>query len=341
MLPDIEGFEVCRRLRAEDICTPVLFLTARDATADKLTGLAEGDDYVTKPFSIDELVARIRAVLRRTSADDTLDEVRLGFADLVMDAATHEVWRGDHPIDLTATEFNLLLYLLRNARKVLSKAQILDAVWEDGFDGDSNIVEIYISYLRKKIDCYDPPLIHTIRRVGYCLREPAPMRLRRRLVATMIVLVALGLAAVDLITLTSLHSYLYGRIDDQLTTASGQVARFVVRAEQRGFAVTPATIDSRVSPETSTSSSSIPDGAVTVARPSGTADQQDPRTGPAHHPARAAGPEDRPCPSRTRCTTPTRPRSTSAPRAGGVPSTGCRPPPCPGRRWWWRPRWPR
>jgi two-component system OmpR family response regulator len=172
MLPDIEGFEVCRRLRAEDIGTPILFLTARDATADKLTGLAEGDDYVTKPFSIDELVARIRAVLRRTSADDTFDDVRLGLADLVVDVATHEVWRGDHSIELTATEFNLLLYLLRNAKKVLSKAQILDAVWEDGFDGDSNIVEIYISYLRKKIDCYDPPLIHTIRRVGYCLREP-------------------------------------------------------------------------------------------------------------------------------------------------------------------------
>jgi len=174
MLPDIEGFEVCRRLRGDNIGTPILFLTARDATADKLTGLAAGDDYVTKPFSIDELVARIRAVLRRTAADDSLDEGRLGLADLVVDVATHEVWRGEHPVDLTATEFNLLLYLLRNAKTVLSKAQILDAVWEDGFDGDSNIVEIYISYLRKKIDCYDPPLIHTVRRVGYCLREPRP-----------------------------------------------------------------------------------------------------------------------------------------------------------------------
>ncbi|HUD17678.1 MAG TPA: response regulator transcription factor [Acidimicrobiales bacterium] len=174
MLPDIQGFEVCRRLRGDDIGTPILFLTARDATADKLTGLAAGDDYVTKPFSIDELVARIRAVLRRTAVDDSLDEVRLGLADLVVDVGTHEVWRGEHPVDLTATEFNLLLYLLRNAKKVLSKAQILDAVWEDGFDGDSNIVEIYISYLRKKIDRYDPPLIHTVRRVGYCLREPRP-----------------------------------------------------------------------------------------------------------------------------------------------------------------------
>jgi two-component system OmpR family response regulator len=174
MLPDIEGFEVCRRLRGDNIGTPILFLTARDATADKLTGLVAGDDYVTKPFSIDELVARIRAVLRRTAVDDSLDEVRLGLGDLVVDVGTHEVWRGEHPVDLTATEFNLLLYLLRNAKKVLSKAQILDAVWADGFDGDSNIVEIYISYLRKKIDRYDPPLIHTVRRVGYCLREPRP-----------------------------------------------------------------------------------------------------------------------------------------------------------------------
>lgn len=174
MLPDIQGFEVCRRLRGDDIGTPILFLTARDATADKLTGLAAGDDYVTKPFSIDELVARIRAVLRRTAVDDSLDEVRLGLADLVVDVGTHEVWRGEHPVDLTATEFNLLLYLLRNAKKVLSKAQILDAVWEDGFDGDSNIVEIYISYLRKKVDAYSPPLIHTVRRVGYTLRESRP-----------------------------------------------------------------------------------------------------------------------------------------------------------------------
>ena len=172
MLPDIDGFEVCRRLRAEHIRTPVLFLTARDATADKVAGLAHGDDYVTKPFSIDELVARIRAVLRRTGLEDFPDEGRLRFSDLVVDVGTHEVWRGDHPIELTATEFNLLHFLMRNARQVLSKAQILDAVWDEGFAGDSNIVEIYISYLRKKVDCFDPPLIHTIRRVGYSLREP-------------------------------------------------------------------------------------------------------------------------------------------------------------------------
>ncbi|HEY5096597.1 MAG TPA: response regulator transcription factor [Acidimicrobiales bacterium] len=172
MLPDIDGFEVCRRLRLESISTPVLFLTARDATVDKLAGLASGDDYVTKPFSIDELVARIRAVLRRTALENDTDEGRVQFSDLVVDVGTHEVWRGDQVIDLTATEFKLLHFLVRHARQVLSKSQILDAVWDEGFVGDSNIVEIYISYLRKKVDCYDPPLIHTIRRVGYSLREP-------------------------------------------------------------------------------------------------------------------------------------------------------------------------
>jgi two-component system OmpR family response regulator len=172
MLPDIEGFEVCRRLQEEHVITPVLFLTARDTTADKVAGLSRGDDYVTKPFSIDELVARIRAVLRRTGPEGPPEEGRLRFADLVVDERTHEVWRHDTPIELTATEFNLLVYLLTNARQVMSKSQILDAVWQDSFVGDSNIVEIYISYLRKKVDSFDPPLIHTIRRVGYSLREP-------------------------------------------------------------------------------------------------------------------------------------------------------------------------
>jgi two-component system OmpR family response regulator len=171
MLPDVDGLEVCRRLRAEQVSTPVLFLTARDATADKLAGLALGDDYVTKPFSIDELVARIHAVMRRGTLEEDADQAILRFRDLVVDVRTHEVWRGNQPIELTPTEFNLLLHLLRNARQVLSKTQILDAVWDEGFIGESNIVEIYISYLRKKIDCFDPPLIHTIRGVGYSLRE--------------------------------------------------------------------------------------------------------------------------------------------------------------------------
>jgi two-component system, OmpR family, response regulator len=172
MLPDLEGIEVCHQLRAAGTTTPVLFLTARDTSGDKLAGLAVGDDYVTKPFSIDELVARIRAVLRRTMPDGSDMDGRLRFADLIMDDETHEVWRAGELIDLTATEFNLLRYLLVNARRVVSKSEILDAVWDYDFEGDANIVETYISYLRKKIDRFEPPLVHTIRRVGYSLREP-------------------------------------------------------------------------------------------------------------------------------------------------------------------------
>jgi two-component system OmpR family response regulator len=171
MLPDVSGTEVCRRLRAEGIQTPVLFLTARDATEDKVAGLTVGgDDYVAKPFSLDELVARIHAVLRRTAGLGGGDRARLTFADLEMDDDTHEVWRQGVLIDLTATEFNLLRYLLENARRVMSKSDIVDNVWTYEFDGDPNIVETYISYLRKKIDNFEPPLIHTIRGVGYTLR---------------------------------------------------------------------------------------------------------------------------------------------------------------------------
>jgi two-component system OmpR family response regulator len=150
---------------------PVLFLTARDATEDKLAGLAFGDDYVTKPFSLSEVVARIRAVLRRTR-HELADDRPLRFADLVMDVESREVWRQGVPIELTATEFNLLQYLLENARRVVSKFEILDQVWGYGFEGDPNIVETYISYLRKKVDEFDPPLIHTLRGVGYVLRLP-------------------------------------------------------------------------------------------------------------------------------------------------------------------------
>ncbi len=172
MLPDVSGTDVCRRLREEGYPTPVLFLTAADATEDKVAGLrAGGDDYVSKPFSLDELVARIQAVLRRT-ARVTAAAARLHFADLEMDEETHEVSRHGVSIDLTATEFNVLQYMLENARRVLSKSEILDSVWDYGFRGDPNIVETYISYLRKKVDCFDPPLIHTIRGVGYSLRLP-------------------------------------------------------------------------------------------------------------------------------------------------------------------------
>jgi two-component system, OmpR family, response regulator len=172
MLPDMEGTEVCRRLREEGYPTPVLFLTARDATEDKITGLrVGGDDYVSKPFSLDELVARIQAILRRTSRVNGSSS-RLRFADLDMDVETHEVSRDGVAIELTATEFNVLRYMLENARRVLSKAEIVDKVWDYDFDGDPNIVETYISYLRKKIDRFSPPLIHTIRGVGYSLRYP-------------------------------------------------------------------------------------------------------------------------------------------------------------------------
>ena len=173
MLPDVEGTEVCRRLRAAGVATPVLFLTARDATEDKVQGLSLGaDDYVTKPFSLEELVARIHAVLRRSPARFVADEGHMSYADLVMDEDTREVWRQGQRVELTATEFNLLHYMLSNARRVLSKSDILDHVWPYDFDGDPNIVETYVSYLRKKIDCFEPPLLHTVRGVGYSLRLP-------------------------------------------------------------------------------------------------------------------------------------------------------------------------
>ena len=172
MLPDLDGFEVMRRLNADGMKVPVLFLTARDATEDKVRGLTMGgDDYVTKPFSLEELIARVQAILRRSGAAGAAG-AKLSFADLEMDEDTREVWRGPDPIELTVTEYKLLRYLLLNARRVLSKAQILDHVWSYDFDGDAGVVETYISYLRKKIDADKPPLIHTIRGVGYTLRQP-------------------------------------------------------------------------------------------------------------------------------------------------------------------------
>jgi two-component system OmpR family response regulator len=172
MLPDVDGNEVCRRLRQQGEQMPIVFLTARDTTEDKVEGLAMGDDYVTKPFSIEELMARVGAILRRAREMLAADSSILTFADLTMHIDTHEVWRRERLIDLTATEFNLLEYLLENARRVMSKSEILDNVWGYGFHGDANIVETYISYLRKKVDENEAPLIHTIRRVGYTLRLP-------------------------------------------------------------------------------------------------------------------------------------------------------------------------
>jgi two-component system OmpR family response regulator len=172
MLPDFDGKEVCRRLRQEGEHVPIMFLTARDTTQDKVEGLSLGDDYVTKPFSVEELMARVGAILRRAGEVAIADSTTMRFADLTMHVDTHEVWRQERSIDLTATEFNLLRYLLENARRVISKSELLDHVWGYGFHGDPNIVETYISYLRKKVDIIEPALIHTIRRVGYTLRLP-------------------------------------------------------------------------------------------------------------------------------------------------------------------------
>lgn len=173
MLPDIDGIAVCRRLRDTGNHVPVLFLTARDTTEDTLLGLRTGgDDYMTKPFSFAELVERVRAVLRRTQPDRVNTSTRLTYADLSMDVATHEVWREDQPVELTATEFALLHILLANAGKVLTKRQLLDTVWSYGFGGSANVVETYISYLRRKLDPLGPPLIQTVRGVGYALRLP-------------------------------------------------------------------------------------------------------------------------------------------------------------------------
>jgi two-component system OmpR family response regulator len=172
MLPDVDGFEVAQRLSAEHAEVPILFLSARDTTADKVRGLTTGgDDYVTKPFSLEELIARLRNILRRTG---TLGESssRLIFSDLELDEDTFEVSRGGRPIELTATEFRLLRYLMLNPRRVLTRGQLLDHVWSYDFGGDARVLETYISYLRKKIDADGPPLLHTVRGVGYALRMP-------------------------------------------------------------------------------------------------------------------------------------------------------------------------
>jgi two-component system, OmpR family, response regulator len=170
MLPDGDGIELCRRLRAAGLRAPVLFLTARDATADKVRGLTVGgDDYLTKPFSLEELVARVRALLRRAGYDDPATRL-LSYADVQIDEESHEVHRGGELVALSPTEFKLLRFLVANAGRVLSKAQILDHVWEYDFGGESSVVETYVSYLRRKLDPLGAPLIHTVRGVGYRLR---------------------------------------------------------------------------------------------------------------------------------------------------------------------------
>ena len=171
MLPDFDGLEVMRRIRTEQPDVPVIFLTARDAVDDRVQGLtAGGDDYVTTPFRLEELVARLRGLLRRTGATSPRPDSQLVVGDLSLDEDSHEVTRGGDPIQLTATEFELLRYLMRNPRRVLSKAQILDRVWNYDFGGQANVVELYISYLRKKIDSGREPMIHTLRGAGYVLK---------------------------------------------------------------------------------------------------------------------------------------------------------------------------
>jgi two-component system, OmpR family, response regulator len=171
MLPDLSGLDVLRRLREHTPNLPVLFLTAKDAVEDRIAGLtAGGDDYVTKPFSLEEVVLRLRALLRRTQVAESVSGSTLTVGDLTLDEDSREVYRGGTPVDLTATEFELLRFLMRNARKVLSKAQILDRVWHYDFGGQANIVELYISYLRKKIDAGREPMIHTLRGAGYVLK---------------------------------------------------------------------------------------------------------------------------------------------------------------------------
>lgn len=172
MLPDGSGLETCARLRRDGCMAPVVFLTARDATEDKVKGLTVGgDDYVTKPFSLEELIARVRAVLRRTRPSPP-ERARLSFADLEIDEDTYEVRRGGVLVELTPTEFKLLRYLMLNSGRVLSKRQILDHVWEYDFGGSDGVVQTYVSYLRRKVDDRDPRLIHTVPRVGYILRLP-------------------------------------------------------------------------------------------------------------------------------------------------------------------------
>jgi two-component system, OmpR family, response regulator len=173
MMPGIDGFEVARRLRASGSRPPVLFLSARDSDDDKLTGLTiGGDDYVTKPFSLEEVVARIRSILRRTRGHADVEDAVLRFGDITLDEDTYEVHKAGELVELSTTEFKVLRYFLRNPGRVLSKTQILEHVWSYEFRGDINIVETYVSHLRRKVDTTSPRMLHTLRGVGYTLRAP-------------------------------------------------------------------------------------------------------------------------------------------------------------------------
>ena len=249
MLPDLDGFEVCKKIRNEGVDAGVLFLTAKDGMDDKVKGLTlGGDDYMTKPFSLEELVARLRALLRRTGVDQIeIDDEKMRFADLELDEATHEVRRAGELLDLSPTEFALLRYLIINADRVVSKAQILDHVWQYDFRGDMGIVETYISYLRKKVDAFEPPLIHTVRGVGYRLRMPpkqsmrsrnlkidwANSSLRNRLTIGVLVLSAIGFVGAGVGSQALLRNYLIHQVDDQLLSV---VAGTEERLDRAGIA---------------------------------------------------------------------------------------------------------
>uniref|UniRef100_UPI003FA6DE37 response regulator transcription factor n=1 Tax=Rhodococcus sp. H36-A4 TaxID=3004353 RepID=UPI003FA6DE37 len=173
MMPGMDGFGLLRRLRADGVDAPALFLTARDSVEDKVTGLTLGaDDYVTKPFSLEEVVARLRVILRRSGKTEETAPSRISFADIELDDDTHEVWKAGEPVSLSPTEFTLLRYFMINAGTVLSKPRILDHVWHYDFGGEVGVVESYVSYLRRKVDTGDQPLIHTLRGVGYVMRQP-------------------------------------------------------------------------------------------------------------------------------------------------------------------------
>ena len=282
MLPDLDGFEVCKKIRNEGVDTGVLFLTAKDGMEDKVKGLTlGGDDYMTKPFSLEELVARLRALLRRTGVDHIeIDDEKMRFADLELDEATHEVRRAGELLDLSPTEFALLRYLIINADRVVSKAQILDHVWQYDFRGDMGIVETYISYLRKKVDAFEPPLIHTVRGVGYRLRMPpkqsmrsrklnndwANSSLRNRLTIGVLVLSAIGFVGAGVGSQALLRNYLIHQVDDQLLSV---VAGTQERLDRAGIA-RDADDDDQRSAQTATPLNRVPTSiSVTVLDPFG------------------------------------------------------------------------
>ena len=283
MLPDLDGFEVCKKIRNEGVDTGVLFLTAKDGMEDKVKGLTlGGDDYMTKPFSLEELVARLRALLRRTGVDHIeIDDEKMRFADLELDEATHEVRRAGELLDLSPTEFALLRYLIINADRVVSKAQILDHVWQYDFRGDMGIVETYISYLRKKVDAFEPPLIHTVRGVGYRLRMPpkqsmrsrklnhdwANSSLRNRLTIGVLVLSAIGFVGAGVGSQALLRNYLIHQVDDQLLSV---VAGTQERLDRAGIARDADGDDDQRSAQTATPLNRVPTSiSVTVLDPFG------------------------------------------------------------------------